>query len=199
MSCKICGATPAPSGVSPNKYCCKKQGCQDAGLAAGHIKAPGEKRQRAASPASSAVPDVALLAAGSLIKIEKICGCRRAHHLLPPPAPRPRPSCSDSSPSPSLAALARRTCDPSKLDEVDRRNGLKETEMEDNLEYLVLGHFEKNDRDVKGYDDTVWLTLTELEEAQQLSEQDLDAHLEQWERESARMRHARARARARPA
>ena len=71
--------------------------------------------------------------------------------------------------------------------------------MEDNLEYLVLGHFEKNDRDVKGYDDTVWLTLTELEEAQQLSEQDLDAHLEQWERESARMRHARARARARPA
>jgi len=144
--------------------------CQEAGIAAGHIKAPGEKRQRAASPATSAPDIIALPEAGSLITIEKICGCRR-----------------------------RRTCDPTKLDKVDRRNGLKETEMEDNLEYLVLGHFEKNDRDVKGYDDTVWLTLTELEEAQQLSEQDLDAHLEQWERESARMRHARARARARPA
>ena len=200
MSCKCCGRSPAPSGVAPNKYC-KLGPCQEAGLAAGHIKAPGEKRQRAASPASSAVPDVALLAAGSLRKIENICGCRRAHHLLPPPAPRPRPSCSDSSPSPSLAALARRTCDPSKLDEVDRRNGLNETEMEENLEYLVLGHFKRNDRDIKGYDDTVWLTLTELEQAEVVSEEELqlEAQLERWERESARMRRARARARAQPA
>jgi hypothetical protein len=114
----------------------------------------------------------------------------------PPPA---RPSCSDSSPSPSLAALARRTCDPSKLDEVDRRNGLNETEMEENLEYLVLGHFKRNDRDIKGYDDTVWLTLTELEQEEAVSEEELEAQLERWERESALKRRARARARAQPA
>ena len=92
--------------------------------------------------------------------------------------------------------LARRTCDPAKLDLVDRRNGLNETEMEENLEYLVLGHFEKKDRDIKGYDDTVWLTLTELEQAEAVSEEELEEQLELWERESARMRRARARARA---
>ena len=119
------------------------------------------------------MPDVALLAAGSLINIEKICGCSRAHHLLPPPA-RARPALT-APPSPSLAALARRICDPSKLDEVDRRNGLLEQEMEENLEYLVLGHFQKNNRDIKGYDDTVWITLTDLEEAEAVSEEELEA------------------------
>ena len=137
-------------------------------------------------------------AGSSRSKRSVVVGERIARSRSPPP--RPSSSCSHWLTLHSLSNhWRRRTCDPTKLDKVDRRNGLNETEMEDNLEYLVLGHFEKNDRDVKGYDDTVWLTLTELEEAQQLSEQDLDAHLEQWERESARMRHARARARARPA
>ena len=41
----------------------------------------------------------------------------------------------------------------------------------------MLGHFEKNDHDVKSYDDTIWLTLTEIEQAEAMSDEDLEAQL----------------------
>ena len=37
--CVKCGASPAPSGKAPNKYC-KDGACQDEGMAKGHIKRP---------------------------------------------------------------------------------------------------------------------------------------------------------------
>ena len=75
----------------------------------------------------------------------------------------------------------------SKLDEVDQQNGLTEQEILEGLEYLVLGHFKRNERDVKGIDKMVWLSIDDLEHAS-LEDGVLDAALEKWEQESAQMR-----------
>ena len=51
----------------------------------------------------------------------------------------------------------------SKLDEVDQQNGLTEQEILEGLEYLVLGHFKRNERDRKGIDKMAWLSIDDLE------------------------------------
>ena len=63
-------------------------------------------------------------------------------------------------------------------------------------EYLVLGHFERKEGDKKGRDALLWLTLDELQESP-VTDAAVDAALDKWEEESARIRkEARIRARA---
>ena len=44
----------------------------------------------------------------------------------------------------------------------NQANGLDEDECVTGLEYLVLGHFKRNERDVKGVDKMAWLSMAEL-------------------------------------
>ena len=79
-----------------------------------------------------------------------------------------------------------RYCDPGQLDAVEARNGLSDDELVGTVEYLVLGHFEDDDRDVKGYDETRWLGVSDLDAA--LEPAAVDAALEAWELHSSLMR-----------
>ena len=88
-----------------------------------------------------------------------------------------------------------RHCDPEKYSVPNRQNGPKENDPE---EYLVYGHFDqRNERDTKGHDTMVWLTLEQLntavEEVEE-GEEDLDRALAAWETESKRRRVERLRA-----
>ena len=74
---------------------------------------------------------------------------------------------------------------------MDSANGLEEEALTD--EYCILGHFIRNERDRKGHDTTVWLSLTLLDEALKDDEARLDAALAAWEQESARRRAQRLR------
>ena len=77
---------------------------------------------------------------------------------------------------------------------VDQANGLEEEEIVSGLEYLVLGHFKRNERDRKGVDKMAWLSMGDLMESA-LSEEAIDEALDAWETESAAMR-AKAKERA---
>tara|TARA_B110001450_G_scaffold170752_1_gene159206 strand:+ start:544 stop:825 length:282 start_codon:yes stop_codon:yes gene_type:complete len=65
------------------------------------------------------------------------------------------------------------------MDDVDARNGLEEEDIILNIEYLVLGKFRAGERDVKGFDATRWVPLTELEN--ELGQEDLDEALNEFE------------------
>jgi hypothetical protein len=129
--CLICQKGRARNGKGANKYC-------DAhipeGIAAGHIKS---KRQRVQSEAASSsvtsMPDD-----WKLLAIERILDSRCA--TTPPLLP----------PVPNTHALSARGPRCCKLDgkehAVDKENGLvTEEEMRENVEYLVLGHFERKE------------------------------------------------------
>ena len=65
------------------------------------------------------------------------------------------------------------------------RNGLEEEQLVGGVQYLILGHFEDDERDTKGYDDTRWLGMEELDA---LEPDIVDTALGPWERDSAGMR-----------
>ena len=127
--CLICQKGRARNGKGANKYC-------DAhipeGIAAGHIKS---KRQRVQSEAASSsvtsMPDD-----WKLLAIERIFDCRCATPAAPPArAHNALTSC---------AAWPHRCCNLDGKDAVDMENGcITEQEMCANVEYLVLGHFER--------------------------------------------------------
>ena len=74
----------------------------------------------------------------------------------------------------------------------DKQNGPDEDELKD--EYLVYGHFDqRTERDKKGHDTTVWLSLSLLCEAFEEDEAALDEALAAWETESAKRRVERLR------
>ena len=104
------------------------------GIAAGHIKS---KRQRVQSEAASSsvtsMPDD-----WKLLAIERILDSRCA---TTPPLLPPVPNTH------ALSARGPRCCRLDGKDTVDKENGLvtEEVEMRENVEYLVLGHFERKE------------------------------------------------------
>ena len=58
-----------------------------------------------------------------------------------------------------LDLLGVRQCDPMKMDDVQRRNGLGEDDI--SFSYLVFGNFVVNEND-NGFHDTRWIDLEEL-------------------------------------
>ena len=88
----------------------------------------------------------------------------------------------------ALSACALRCCTPDDLlDEVAAENGFDDEEMIAGVEYLILGHFERREGDKKGRDTMLWLSPADLQ-ASPITEEAVDAKLDEWERESARRR-----------
>ena len=70
-------------------------------------------------------------------------------------------------------------------DAVDVENGrITEEEMRTNVEYMVLGHFERKEGDTKGTHTMLWLAL----DNSAVSNEEVDAKLDAWEVQGARIR-----------
>ena len=64
----------------------------------------------------------------------------------------------------SCAAWPHRCCNLDGKDAVDMENGcITEQEMCANLEYLVLGHFERKQGDTKGTHTMLWLAIADFD------------------------------------
>ena len=64
----------------------------------------------------------------------------------------------------ALSARGPRCCKLDGKDAVDKENGLvTEEEMRENVEYLVLGHFERKEGDSKGTHTMLWLALVDFD------------------------------------
>ena len=64
---------------------------------------------------------------------------------------------------------------------------ITEEEMCANVEYLVLGHFERKVGDTKGTHTMLWLALADFDNSA-VSKQEVDAKLDAWEVQGARIR-----------
>ena len=63
-----------------------------------------------------------------------------------------------------MSARGPRCCKLDGKDAVDKENGLvTEEEMRENVEYLVLGHFERKEGDSKGTHTMLWLALVDFD------------------------------------
>ena len=200
VECVSCGKSNAPSGEAPNKYCKSRQ-CQDIGILAGHIRDPhaADKRQRINSPAGSAASSEEArstwsTAVGRLTEIYSISGCRRKIPNIPHSARRLHSSLSVHCVLRRLSMRCRH-CSFESNDIVGRQNGPDESNPME--EYLVYGHFdERDERDKKGHDTTIWMALETLTEHMRADAAALDAALAAWEqlsvdRRSQRMRELR--------
>ena len=86
------------------------------------------------------------------------------------------------------AAWPHRCCNLDGKDAVDMENGcITEEEMCANVEYLVLGHFERKVGDTKGTHTMLWLALADFDNSA-VSKQEVDAKLDAWERGRCRAR-----------
>jgi len=73
-------------------------------------------------------------------------------------------------------------------DAVDMENGrITEEEMRTNVEYLVLGHFKRKEGDAKGTHTMLWLALADFDNSA-VSNEEVDAKLDAWEVQGARIR-----------
>ena len=81
-----------------------------------------------------------------------------------------------------------RFCDPGTLEDVEKENGPSEDFVLSNLEYLVLGRFERKEGDTLGTVKMLWLNTAELIIDSALTEEDADAAQVKWEAEEARIR-----------
>ena len=70
-----------------------------------------------------------------------------------------------------------RSCDPTALDDVDFRNGVHEDDRA--LQLLVHGKFQKDERDIRGFNAMRWLSLEQLHDA--LGDEVLTAALAKYE------------------
>ena len=61
---------------------------------------------------------------------------------------------------------------------------ITEEEMRTNVEYMVLGHFERKEGDTKGTHTMLWLAL----DNSAVSNEEVDAKLDAWEVQGARIR-----------
>jgi len=64
---------------------------------------------------------------------------------------------------------------------------ITEEEMRTNVEYMVLGHFERKEGDTKGTHTMLWLALAELDNSA-VSNEEVDAKLDAWEVQGAQIR-----------
>ena len=81
-----------------------------------------------------------------------------------------------------------RCCKLDGKDAVDVENGLiTEEEMRSNVEYLVLGHFERKEGDTKGTHTMLWLALADFDDSA-VSNEVVDAKLDGWELQGAQIR-----------
>ena len=73
-------------------------------------------------------------------------------------------------------------------DAVDMENErITEEEVRTNVEYMVLGHFERKEGDTKGTHTMLWLALADFNNSA-VSKQEVDAKLDAWEVQGARIR-----------
>ena len=148
------------------------------GQEAGHIKAPSKRswaQCKAASSSPMSMPDD-----WKLLSIERTFDCRCAIPAAPPArAHNALTSC---------AAWPHRCCNLDGKDAVDMENGcITEQEMCANVEYLVLGHFERKQGDTKGTHTMLWLALADFDHSA-VSNDVVDAKLDAWEVQGARIR-----------
>ena len=102
--------------------------------------------------------------------------------VLPPAASLPMPTVSARSLSPRLCKL-------DSKDNIAQENGLiSEEEMVASVEYLVLGHFKREERDEYGVRNMAWLSPADFDSSSTVSKQEVDAKLDEWETLSARVR-----------
>ena len=161
--CLICQKPGARNGKAPNKYC-DATGCMQEGIDAGHI-AQGGKRQRAQSPAAWPLP-VSMPDHWKLLSMQGIFDSRCTR-----PAPcRTPPSANTNThayPFPSP-----RCCKLDRIDNIAQENGLiSEEEMVASVEYLVLGHFKREERDEYGTRTMAWLTSAAFDSSSTVSKQ----------------------------
>ena len=64
---------------------------------------------------------------------------------------------------------------------------ITEEEMRTNVEYMVLGHFERKEGDTKGTHTMLWLALADFDNSA-VSNEEVDAKLDAWEEQGARIR-----------
>ena len=82
-----------------------------------------------------------------------------------------------------------RCCKLDKIDNIAQENGLiTEEEMVASVEYLVLGHFKREERDEYGTRTMAWLTPTNFDSSSTVSKQGVDAKLGECETLGARVR-----------
>eukprot|EP00964_Phaeocystis_antarctica_P042202 scaffold24172_cov81-Phaeocystis_antarctica.AAC.1 len=62
-----------------------------------------------------------------------------------------------------------------------------EEEMRSNVEYLVLGHFERKEGDTKGTHTMLWLALADFDDSA-VSNEVVDTKLDGWELQGAQIR-----------
>ena len=115
-----------------------------------------------------------------LLATERIFDCRCATPAAPPAR-------AHNALTP-CAAWPHRCCNLDGKDAVDMENGcITEEEMCANVEYLVLGHFERKVGDTKGTHTMLWLALADFDNSA-VSKQEVDAKLDAWEVQGARIR-----------
>ena len=64
---------------------------------------------------------------------------------------------------------------------------IREEEMRTNVDYLVLGHFKRKAGYTKGMHIMLWLALADFDNSA-VSNEEVDAKLDAWEEQSARIR-----------
>ena len=64
---------------------------------------------------------------------------------------------------------------------------ITEEEMRTNVEYMVLGHFERKEGDTKGTHTMLWLALADFDNSA-VSNEEVEAKLDAWEVQGARIR-----------
>ena len=73
-------------------------------------------------------------------------------------------------------------------DAVDMEKGrITEEEVRTNVEYMVLGHFTRKEGDAKGMHTMLWLALADFDNSA-VSNEEVDAKLDAWEEQGARIR-----------
>jgi hypothetical protein len=92
-------------------------------------------------------------------------------------------------PTVSARSLSPRLCKLDSKDNIAQENGLiSEEEMVASVEYLVLGHFKREERDEYGVRAMAWLSPADFDSSSTVSKQEVDAKLDEWETLSARVR-----------
>ena len=151
--------------------------CIQKGQEAGHIQAPSKRswaQCEAASSSTMRMPDD-----WKLLAIERIFDCRCA---TPAALPARAPTLHSRVRMPHPGA------DLDGKDAVDVENGrIMEEEMRTNVEYLLLGHFKRKEGDAKGMHIMLWLALADFDNSA-VSNEEVDAKLDAWEVQGARIR-----------
>ena len=92
-------------------------------------------------------------------------------------------------PTVSARSLSPRLCKLDSKDNIAQENWLiSEEEMVASVEYLVLGHFKREERDEYGVRNMAWLSPADFDSSSTVSKQEVDAKLDEWETLSARVR-----------